>query len=130
MKLPKAPFIAVCALTLVGTLYAQKSQTIPKQFHGTWTWNENGIHPESSEMPVEISARQISGHESLGQVTRVTHSADNKRACIVNIDAACEGMEAKETLTLILSADGTRLTIEQEGPATCAFGPSVLYRVR
>ena len=129
MKLPQTPLIAVVALTLVGTLYAQQSQSIPKQFHGTWTSNKNGIHPENVELPVKISAKEISGHESTGQVTRVTQSGD-KQTCVINIDAACEGMEGKETLTLILSRDGKSLKIEQDNPTTCAFGPSVLYRVR
>jgi len=130
MKLPKTSFFAIVALAFVGTLYAQQGHTIPKEFHGTWTWNKNGIHPENSEMPVKISAKEISGHESSGQVTRVARSGTDEQACVVNIDAACEGMEGKETLTLILSTDGRRLRIEQENPTTCAFGPSVLYRVR
>lgn len=109
---------------------SQNNQSIPAQFHGTWTWNKNGIHPENGEMPVKISAKEILGHESVGQVTRVTRSEEDKERCVVNIDAACEGMEGKETLILILSRDGRSLRIEQDNPTTCAFGPSVLYRVR
>ena len=107
---------------------SQNSQFIPEQFQGTWTGNKNGIHPENGEMPVKISAKEILGHESAGQVTRVTQSGD-KETCVVNINASCEGMEGKETLTLILSRDGKSMRIEQDNPTTCAFGPSVLYRV-
>ena len=130
MELPKTSFFALLALTLVGTLYAQQGHSIPKEFQGTWTWNKNGIHPENGEMPVKISAKEILGHESAGQVTRVTRSEADQDRCVVNIDAACEGMEGKETLTLVLSSDGKSLRIDQENPTTCAFGPSVLYRVR
>lgn len=130
MKLPKTAFIAAFVFALVCNLPAQQGQTIPSQFHGTWTWNKNGVHPENGEQPLRISSNEITAHETFGRVALVSLSGANKQVCVVHVDAASEGMEGKEQLTLTLSSDGKRLTLEQKSANTCAFGAGVYYRAR
>jgi hypothetical protein len=46
------------------------------------------------------------------------------------MSAAREGMKGNETLTLILSPDGKRLTLQQKTTNTRAFGAGDYYRAR
>lgn len=130
MKFLKITFLAALAVACVGNLWAQQPQDIPAQFRGTWTWNKSGIHPQEGEQPLRISASEIAAHETSGQVIRVTQSGADGKSCVVSVNASCEGMEGKEKLTLILSQDGKRLTLEQTTANTCAFGAGVYYRAR
>jgi hypothetical protein len=130
MKLIKTTFLTVLAVACVNNLYANEDRTIPAQFHGTWTWNKSGVHPQDGEQPLQISSREIAAHETSGQVTRVTLSGAGGKKCVVSVSAACEGMEGNEVLTLILSPDGKRLTLQQKTANTCAFGAGDYYRAR
>jgi hypothetical protein len=56
-------------------------------------------------------------------------SGADDNACVVDVIAACEGVTGKERLTLILSAEGTQLTLQQPTSNTCAFGTGDYYRV-
>jgi hypothetical protein len=109
---------------------AQQTQSIPPQFHGTWTWNKNGVHPENGEQPLRITSSEVTAHETSGKVISVNQSDANKRIYKVNLNAASEGMEGKEEVTLSISSDGKRLTLEQKKLNICAFGAGVYYRAR
>lgn len=117
------------ASALVCNLQAEQIQSIPAEFQGTWTWNKNGIHA-GGEGPLRISSGEINAHETFGRVTRVMRSDKDKKTCVVSLDAASEGMEGKEKVTLTLSPDGRRLTLAQPNVNTCAFGAGVYYRAR
>jgi hypothetical protein len=130
MKFTTITSLAVLAIACASTLYANESRTIPAQFHGTWTWNKSGVHPDDVEQPLRISSSNISAHETSGKVVGVAQSGAGGNTYFVNVIAACEGMEGKEQLQLILSPDGTRLTLQQERTNTCSFGAGDYYRVR
>jgi len=120
-------FAAATLLTCVA--HAGEDETIPAEFQGAWTMNKSGIQP-LGEQPLRVSGREITAHESYGQVVRSVLFGKDNRVCLVTVNAACEGMEGREKLKLILSADGRQLTLEQEAANTCAFGNAVYYRVR
>ena len=130
MKPIKKSLLMVLAVTCASNLHANEGRVIPAQFHGTWTWNKNGVHPQEGEQPLRISSSEIAAHETSGQVMRVAQSGADSKACVVNVNASCEGMEGREQLTLILSPDGQRLTLQQKTANTCAFGAGDYYRVR
>jgi hypothetical protein len=130
MKTFHTVLFAALTLAFTAQLHAEQGRTIPAQFHGTWTWNENGFHPENGEQPLTISAKEITAHETSGQVTRTIEISADGRTCTVSVDAACEGMEGKEKLTLILSSDGRRLALKQGNTNTCGFGAGDYYRAR
>ena len=121
-------FFAIATL-LACVAHSGEAETIPAEFQGAWTINKSGIQP-SGEQPLRVSGREITAHETYGQVVRAVLSGKDNRVCLVTVNAACEGMEGREKLKLILSADGRQLTLEQEAANTCAFGSGVYYRVR
>jgi len=128
-RMRSLPAFFAIAFFLACVAHAGEAETIPAGFQGTWTMNKSGIQP-SGEQPLRVSGREITAHETYGQVVRAVLSGKDNRVCLVTVNAACEGMEGREKLKLILSADGRQLTLEQEAANTCAFGNAVYYRVR
>jgi hypothetical protein len=130
MKTSHTILFAALTLAFTANLHAQQGRTIPAQFHGTWTWNDNGVHPQDGEQPLTISSKEITAHETSGQVTGTIEISADGRKCTVSVDAACEGMEGKEKLTLVLSSDGKRLKLKQGNTSTCGFGAGDYYQAR
>lgn len=79
------------------------SKNIPEQFHGTWTHHIDGIHPRGED-PWTIRSEGLNGHESSGEVTKVTVYNDSKIKVDQNVRV--EGDEEwSETFFLHLSGD-------------------------
>ena len=101
----------------------KESSSIPKEFHGTWTWNEDGVHPAGGEDPWTISAKSLGAHESSGKILSVeVHGASE---IVVKMEVFAEGERYEEENCLKLSSDGNVLTIEDE-----EGHPIKLYRVK
>ena len=99
------------------------SNSIPKAFHGTWTWVESGVHPAGGEAPWTITSKSVGAHESSGKILEVTSHGANE--VVVKMEVAAEGEVYEEERCLKLSADGNKLTVEDE-----EGHPVTLYRVR
>ena len=97
---------------------------IPGEFHGTWTYKQDGRHPPGGENPTVIGATTWTGHESEGQVKSVQVSSEND--ITVTLAMSGEGETWVEQNHLWLSPDENVLTVTSPSDQS----GWKLYRVR
>ena len=122
MNKPNIDLVSVSLLALLVSLFTgcsgiegggvKETSSIPKEFHGTWTWNEDGVHPAGGEAPWTISAKAMGAHESSSKIQSVEVHGNGE--VVVKMEVFAEGERYEEESCLKLSADGNELTIEDE----------------
>lgn len=92
-----------------------RSDTAPVAFQGRWTGAKDNCTDAGAELELQITAKDLIFHESVGTITRITRQDGGK----VAIDAAFtgEGESWTRRLEVSTSADGQILTIANDGQA-------------
>lgn len=100
------PDPAVAADTTAGT--------IPASFHGVWDVMDNmGSCEEWSDMRLEIAPRQITFHESSGDVTKVSDKGD---VVMIEVSGEAEGESFTDSFGLKLDDKGQLVIVDPDGP--------------
>jgi hypothetical protein len=88
--------------------------TIPARFHGVWDVMDNmGSCEEWSDMRLEIAPRQITFHESSGDVTKVSDKGD---VVMIEVSGEAEGESLTDSFGLKLDDKGQLVIVDPDGP--------------
>jgi hypothetical protein len=114
---PIPPDIDATAPSTSSTLRQQATidtpGTLPAAFRGQWTGTTEECGNRRSDLYLSLEAREMRFYESLGAVTAVEQiGADT---IIVNASYEGEGQSWSRRQKLSLSADGTLLTVANQG---------------
>lgn len=91
------------------------SGPIPAALQGRWTGVTDKCGDRAADLELNILPDQLVFHESVGTVEAVTSGADGQLS--VGATFTGEGQSWSRTLTLRPAADGSRLTIINDGTA-------------